>query len=440
MSRTSLLALAGLAVACTDGDGEPTSSTTHATSPARDVTATVAPDMPTVVTVTWRTDGDQPGHVAFGVDGAFDRDTPEDAGGTEHSAVLVGLPPEATVSFRVVSGDVDNEPQDVVTGALDPDLPELTVEGTHDRWTAVPLLRDGEARIVLLDPQGRVTWSYRDPGELSVFRALVARDGSGLIYNSVVRGGLPAEDSALIRVSWDGATVERVDVPNLAHDFVELPDGTLVSLAFQDRDGVLGNALLAVDRAGTVTELWNSWDCFDPDADPGDDPAQGWTHANALDYDAERDVFLVGLRNLSTLVAVDRATGTCRWSLGVAGDLAASGGSFLHEHQFHLLSDRVLVFDNDGAAGRESRMLEYALDEGAGTAEVVREIHADPPLFSFILGDVHRLPDGDTLVAWGTGAALDRYAPDDTRTFRAALPNGNVYGFFQILDDPYTVP
>jgi hypothetical protein len=437
--RVGLVALAVALAGCSGGagkDGPPPASG------VLDLAAAPLAGMPTVLEVTWRTEEPSTGRVAFGLDGATDRVTPEQEEGTEHRALLVGLPQEQVVTLRV-DGEPASDELDATTGAIPGAVPQFSVsgEGFGHFTTTVTMLGD-RARIVLLDPEGRVTWVYEDPRSLSVFRARLAHDGTGIVYlSSIVRGG-PSPDSALIRVDWDGTERAVIPVPDLAHDFVELADGTLVALAYETRGEVLGNALIEIPPGGSPRPTWSTWDCFDPVAHESDDPAQGWTHANALDYDADRDQFLVGMRNLNGITAVDRSTGACAWTLGgIAGDVSITGEQrFRHQHQFERTPDGLVVFDNDGSPGQESRILEFSLDPAAKTARVLGTLEADPPLFSFILGDVHRTDDGSTLVVWSEEGTMDRLDATGARTFRLEAPDGVLFGFAQWVLDPYVIP
>jgi len=420
-----------LLVACGSGEPEPLV--------VKAVEAVVAENMGTVVTVSWRTSAPTLGAVEFGEDDGFGRITADEATASkDHSVTLVGLAPETEIHFRVLSdGEADTRDYTVTTGAL-VGAPSLMVEGDgQDLFLAMPIVTDETTLVSVIDPQGRVVWLHKDTRQASVFRARVARDRSGIVYSATVVRGEPHQGSAIVRVPWDGSNAEVIEVPWLAHDFVELDDGTLVSLAYEYRDEVQGNKLIQVDPEGTVTDLWSAWDCFDPDTHISSDPDHGWIHANALDYDASTDSFLVGMRNLSSIVRVDRASGACVWTLGRgAGDVDQSGGLFVHQHQFGWFGDRFMVFDNDGAPGLESRVLEYAFDEVAGTAEVVRTIVGDPPIFSLILGDVHRLDDGDTVVVWSAAAYAERVASDDSRSWTLSGPDGSIFGFAEPWYDP----
>jgi hypothetical protein len=403
-------------------------------SGVQQVVVELSPTMPTVVHVRWSTETAVSGYVAFGENGAFDRRTPDDPALAYHAATLIGLPQDTEIDLRIVSNGVDDVVRTVHTGTL-PDAPEIVVSGEPmDAWVLVPVVTDDVNRVVLLDAAGRVTWSHTDTRDLALFRALVRHDGDGIVFVSAINGGLPAPDSAYVKVSWDGEEEAVIPVPDLAHDFVEQEDGTIVGLAYETRDTVLGNQLLQVSPAGDVTPIWSAWDCYDPAVQIGDDPAQGWTHANALDDDGGGN-FLVSLRNFNSIVQVDTTTRTCPWALGgIVSTLTVTGQHFEHEHQFERIDGGMLVFDNAGAPGLVSRVTEYAIDDAAGTASSGREILSDPPSFTFVLGDVHRFANGDTLVVWSGIGAIDRVAPDDTVPWHVELTGDGLFGFAHVFE------
>ena len=408
---------------------------------AENVAAEVSDRMPTVVRVTWTTAEPTRGYVAFGED-SLDRRTAEEAeASTDHEALLVGLAPNTSIRFRI-EGDARSRVETVTTDGFDNAF-AIDVEGEgNDHFMVLPLL-GGDQFPAIIDPQGRVVWVIRDERPLQTFRTRVARDGSGLWFNAVLDGGYAAPGSQLVKVDWEGQEVLVHDVDYLTHDFVELGDGTLVSLAAEFRgegeDEIEGNRLVAVSPDGTTEDLWSSWDCFDPEAHPSQDPNRPgeWTHGNALDYDRERDAFVVGFRNLGTLAHVDRATGTCAWAFGGAGgDVTVRGPQFRFQHQFHWTDGGMLVFDNQGAQGQVSRVIEYSFDEEAKEAAFEADIRADPAMFTAILGDVHRVANGDLMVAWGAEGVADRFSPEGEHLWRMSMVNDVNLGFTEVLIDP----
>ncbi|MEO0600939.1 MAG: aryl-sulfate sulfotransferase [Myxococcota bacterium] len=438
-----------LAVGCGAGDIEP-----------QQVRASVSETMGTVVEVTWTTTDPTTGFVRFGEGGALTRaTTPSTEPTTEHSVLLVGLPPDERVDYAIVTGEgrreVEDRTRSVRTDPLDGFAPEVAVTGDPvEHFLVVPALetdRSGRAHPVIIDPQGRIVWSVTDTREAQVYRAQLSRDGSGLTYSAtVVRGG-PVTDSAIVRVDWHGDVLVTHDIPFLAHDFVELADGTLVSLASECRDvegnpvalddggcpdAVEGNTLIAIAPDGSFETLWTTWDCLDPELHPSiADDRDNWTHSNALDYDEATDTYVVSLRNLNSLLSVDVETRTCAWGLGgVAGTLDLQGPTFRNQHQFHRIGDRLLVFDNRGGFP-DSRVLEYVFDPEAGTAVAVREFVSDPPLYTLVLGDVTRTRDGSTRIFWGNQGVTELYGPDGDLRSRLEIDD-MILGFSQIVTDP----
>lgn len=403
-----------------------------------EVVATVSEAIPTVVTVTWTTEAPSVGGVRWA--GGLTFTEPEAT--TTHAVVVRGLRADSRYTLELlVDGEVGGTVE-VTTGPLPSELPSLSATGAGDLggWVAAPFLGAVVAPAIL-DPQGNVVWWTFDSRGLDTYRVRPLADGSGVVYNAASISGDPSEDSALVKVSWDGTRVEELPVPLLAHDFVELPDGSFAALQtrYGEHEGqeVRGDAIVRVDLDGTVTELWNSWDCFDPavHGDPFD--VQGWTFANALDYDPADGSFWLGMRTFSSIAHVDPVTRTCDW---VFGDTAATFGPgdgsehFLHQHQFFRTDDTLLVFDNDGAEGFESRVLEYHFDPATETADQVWEYVADPPVYTFVLGEPVRLADGGTVVTWSASGQIDHLDAAGELAYRVNVGMGYAFGFMTLQD------
>jgi hypothetical protein len=438
-------ALLTLATGCpTDDDDDAT-----ANAPViSDVEAVVSDVVTMVVTVRWTTDVETLGHVEFGIGGELNLSTPVGPLATEHEVVLLGLPAGTEGSYRVVAessgGVTEGEVSAITTGPLPPELPNPTVTGSgHDGYMAVPLL-GAVSGATILDAAGRIVWFHMYEGELDLFRVRLSRDGASVLFNAADVSDEPSEETEIVRVALDGSSIEGVTIPWLAHDFVELPDGTLTAIALDireiDGEDVRGDKLVEVAPDGTQTEIWSTFDCWDPAEVVGTDPESGWTWTNAIDYDPVEDDYTVGIRNLSSIVRIDRATGACEWALGGAAatlEMVGSSSGFLHQHQFQVLQDSVLVFDNDGGAGLASRAIEYELDLDAGTAEQTWSYTTDPPIYSFVLGDVNRFDDGDTLITWSVLGQIDRVSAAGESEWRLNTAMGYALGFNTVYPDLY---
>jgi len=411
------------------------------------VEVTVSEVIPTVATVTWETNKETTGYVAFGPgDDRTMQTHTELEPGTEHSMTLLGVPANTDGSFEIVLVDADGtetpgEMYEFTTGGLAAGLPGITVTGTGmDHYMVLPML-GSPVGLVILDPDGNFLWWHFEDRGLDVYRALLSVDGESLLYNAASVSGDPSDDSQIMRVSLDGSTVEGIDVPLLAHDFVEHADGTIGAMVIEYRgegeDEVKGDTIVEIAPDGTQTTVWTSWDCFDFDEHQGDDPEYGWTFANALDYDGT--YYYLSMRNFSTVVQIDPSDGSCGWAFGDVGatmEPASGSGRFMHSHQFEIGDGSFLVFDNDGSIAQESRVLEYAFDPVAGTAEQIWEYSTDPPVWSFVLGDVKRFDDGDTLVTWSVNGLIERVR-DDEPIWSVASDFGSAFGFNTVREDLY---
>ena len=416
-------------------------------------------DVGTVIRVAFDTKDEATATVKFGPED-LRYETPATAKGTHHEVLLVGLPALTTAHYQIVVGGDADEERTVETGTVDPSFQPLTVTGEgNDRFAGVTML-GSSTRVALLDPEGRYVWNHIDerPGLFS-YRMRLLRDGSGVVYNVANVSGEPtSEGTGLVKVPFDGSSETFVALDYMAHDFVELEDGTFAGIAFKEgplpdkckdvytklgKTALLGNHIVEVAPDGTQTEVWDSWDCFDPCVDVSDTlddpvPEPGWTFTNALDYDEATDSYLVSMRHLSSIASVSRATGECNWVFGStpSATTVPTGEVFKHEHQFEYLADQgqMLVFDNDGA-GFVSRVLEYAFDPKKPKAELIWSYQDIP--FSPVLGDVQRIDDGDTMIVWSLAGRLDRVTADGESVWSAITNAGTVFGFGEFYTSPY---
>jgi hypothetical protein len=180
-------------------------------------------------------------------------------------------------------------------------------------------------------------------------------------------------------------------------------------------DGVLQE----VTPQGEPVFEWNTWDHFLPeDSPPSWENIPDYSHLNSVDF-TDDDHWLISLRQTSQVLKVDRATGEVAWRLGgKASDFDFENDpldGFCGQHTVSILENgHLLMFDNrkntgvncrkspDGAF--RSRVVEYALDEEQMTAELVWSY--EHTTFAQAMGSAQRLPNGNTLVGWGTSSPM----------------------------------
>lgn len=412
---------------------------------AMEVTAVVSPHVVTVVTVSWTTPEPTTGWVEFGEDESYGRVSPVTTLGTTHSVQLRGLWGDTTFHFRVATeteggGLAQTGDYTVTTGVLPTELPDFTVAGDaaslQGAYQVIPV-QGTTLSVVVLDDQARVVWYHLFEEGPNLMRALITADREGFVFCLAGHGGT-LEQGMIQWVSYDGAEVRDVAFPYVDHDFTELPDGTWAGIVVTESETEGGKADRIVemqpDGTGERT-VWNAWE------DPAlngfhSTTSENWSHANGLDYDPVEDVYYISLKNIGTLVKVDRQTGESLWHLnGAANTFAFAEGSTmpLMQHQFQMLEDSIVIFDN-GSPETGSRAAEFILDQDARTAEQIWEHKHDPAVYVFAKGDVHRFENDNTLVVWSAAGEIQNVEPDGDIVWQLNTELGYALTFVQVVE------
>jgi len=400
-----------------------------------DATVRIAEQIPTVASVEWPvvSAGATGALVEFGLDDSYGRLAPAEIGDDDIArATLLGLKQDTEYHLRPVeiAGSTHQVAADetLTTGLLLPDLATLNLEVldeelAHDGFMVTSLLSQPSVAVII-DADGDYVWAHQlsvDWDALVIPRVHLSDVGPWVVYHAAataLAGEDEDEDSVdrlLVRVGLDGSDEQSVSVRSAHHDFVELPDGSCAVLV-RDRRNVEGEMIEGdqVVRArfdGPEDVMWSVWDYTEYDPDTVEEiDGFGWSHANAVQI--EGDDLMVSLSNLDSIVRFDRSTAEEVWTVGgLQSDFATAEGDttlFQRQHQFKLSGDRLVVFDNGPVEELVSRVVEYELDEASGLATPVWEHYNDPVAYTTALGDVWRLPTGDTLVTWSSQGQLDQ--------------------------------
>ena len=145
-------------------------------------------------------------------------------------------------------------------------------------------------------------------------------------------------------------------------------------------------------------------------------------HANAIHYIPADGSFTIADRNPNVFVKVS-ATGTPEWQLGGQCDGAPAGDRCAAQdwqvnHGHHLLEDGTFVLFNNGYE-HLAHILEFKLNATPTSfaAMLVKEYAGDHS--SDTMGDVQRLPGGNTLVTYSTDGIIVELDPswNEVQTF-----------------------
>jgi hypothetical protein len=160
---------------------------------------------------------------------------------------------------------------------------------------------------------------------------------------------------------------------------------------------------------------------------PADGSAWDIFHGNAIEPPTPADpTVLVSSRNMSSVYAIDRATGALRWVLGGRRDQfrLKRRDRFCAQHDVRRLPNGDLtVFDNGGthlAGGRAcpvhpARAQQFRLDLRSRRARVVAEQSSRPltphgaGFFPGWVGSARRLANDNLLVAWGSDTLVSEH-------------------------------
>ncbi|NOY27964.1 MAG: hypothetical protein GXP62_19030 [Oligoflexia bacterium] len=424
-----------------------------------DVSVTLSEQVPTVAIVSWpATDGATDAWVDFGPTQSLEWTSPATLSDGVWTAVLVGLKADSTGWLspveQVDGGDsVSASMQQVQVGPLPSDLPVLSVStAKDDHWDQGFLLTalvDNPAAAIMVDPDGDIVWWSKQDGLGQIGRTRLSLDGK-----SVWMMGVNAHNEGsnrLVRVGLDGSLQEEIDVGDGHHDFIEHDDGRLAWLTHDERavDGgdALGDSLTIRQTDGSTDTLWSIWDWRDYDPNeglgtstgPGGGDVNLWTHCNSLTY--QDGDYLIGSLGLSAIMDIDATTGQPQWTFGSStSDFVDNSGStdlLSRQHQFQLLDNTLLVFENGTRERGASRAVEFSFDPTDPQVEEVWTYNPNPDVYALSLGNPIRMDNGHTLVNFALGGQMDEVDTDGQVLWRLSSPLGATFGYAELIASLY---
>ena len=192
---------------------------------------------------------------------------------------------------------------------------------------------------------------------------------------------------------------------------------------------VIDMALQEFDSTGNVVFQWSALDNYQIiDADdhvPLTQHQIDFVHFNSIEIDTDSNIIL-SARNLDEITKINHNTGEIIWRLGGENDqftFINDERGFSRQHDIRRLSNgNITIFDNGSSQfGRTySRAVEYQIDETQKTATKVWEYRPSPDIFVPTMGNIQRLPNGNSLICWGFasmngGLAATEVDPDGNK-------------------------
>ncbi len=369
---------------------------------AQQLASDVEPAAPTTVgIVTWSTTLAEvtDAYVEFGLDENYGMVAPVDLAEPEYRTLLLGMKPEQDYHYRIVAassaGSTASADQVITTGAPTSAVRIGTFSVIDDAARQPGFIvgsywqGDDQSVGFIVDSDGEIVW-WHDFGGGGIARMRMSATGKNMWMISASNTG-----AALQRVGLDGMGGETYANTTGSHDLTAVSGETMAYLDYGESDC---DSIFEVDPAGVPVEIWDSEEEF---GGASGGIGGGGCHGNALRYSATEDVYTFS--DVSQGFAIVSRAGELQWRLSdiVPGGNADWGG---RNHGHQLLDDSMLIYANDGGQA-SSAAIEYSLDgeriffydSGDGTAN---------------LGDVQRLPGGNTLVTHSNDSIVHEVDPD----------------------------
>ncbi|MFL6024975.1 MAG: aryl-sulfate sulfotransferase [Marmoricola sp.] len=212
------------------------------------------------------------------------------------------------------------------------------------------------------------------------------------------------------------------------HDSVRMTDGSTLLVGYEPNaaTGLIDATIQKISPTGTPVFTWTSAAIANETtaANPGQAIPADYAHINSVWPAANGDV-IASFRHLSVVLRIATVShdgyqpGDIVWRLGgrhsdfTFVDDPFPGGPCAQHSATELPDGHILLYDN-GSNGfcidpadptgptidrGVTRVSEYALDTGAGTATLVWS-YAPPDTYAWFAGSARRLGNGDTLIGW----------------------------------------
>lgn len=289
--------------------------------------------------------------------------------------------------------------------------------------------------VQIFDRKGNVVWYDFVPGEVSEQRCqqFTFSDEKTLLYTNCHR---------FTEQRLDGSIVADIDLSPaydslyLHHEIFKNDDGNYVAIYSNTRtidktsvggpaDAlVVGQGFIVVSPEGELLQQWSCFDYYNPvtSPDPGGywvsvfgQESINWLHANAMTQDTDGH-YILSFRFANQLIKIHKETGVIIWTCGDGGNVEfdSQANTFAGQHNINLnAANNFMLFDN---AGKDSlsRAVEFWIDESydPNMTMQVWEYILPQELASPILGSAERLPNGNTLMASGTGQTILEVTPE----------------------------
>ncbi|HTQ08332.1 MAG TPA: aryl-sulfate sulfotransferase [Polyangiaceae bacterium] len=294
------------------------------------------------------------------------------------------------------------------------------------------------AYAYIIDADGDIVWFAPAPDTCS--RAKMSYDGQYMWMVELNVDNMTKDGGELRRVSMDGlqSTGKIPGMSNCHHDVTILPDGRAACMSWIQQSGDQPSDLLETDYMGNVKKIVT----VDSSIYQGGSGLGGGGmtfHANSIHYHMADDSYTVGDRNPNLFVKLSHA-GQVLWQFGGSCTGAPAPkcvpGTWKVNHGHDMLDDGTFLFFNNGQSGPSTAFFYKITETGTFAATPANPPSYSPGTTSSVLGDVQRLPNGNTLVTFSTASVIHEIDPTATNVVQQITGPGGYAEWRETLYGP----
>lgn len=258
------------------------------------------------------------------------------------------------------------------------------------------------AAAIIIDSDGEIVWSAPAPNSVTRVQMDYEGDNVWMMANNVQNSG-----GEMRYLSLDGQQGQQ-NIAGLTashHDFTVMPGGKVVAMVWvsSGRDPE-SNLVIRTPDGKLTTAFRIGANLY----------ASSTFHCNAIHYLPADDSFTISDRNPNLVIKVS-AAGALKWQIGGSCTNAPAGNrcspqTWKVNHGHHLLDDGTFLIFNNGTAGN-SHVWEFKVNATDTTLNAMLVKDYTGTSTSMVLGDVQRLPNGNTLIMYSTSNVMVEVDP-----------------------------
>ncbi|MCK0147146.1 aryl-sulfate sulfotransferase [Arenibacter sp. F26102] len=353
--------------------------------------------------------------------------TPISTYGLKHMLVLSNIVPLTNYTFQVVTSDNVSKKTSKPYHFKSQQLPSWLQNQFKANYTQAELIPDRfkEGYILLskretpgvaylIDYNGNLRWYHSVDGvgfkvsrfteEQNIISILGKNDEPTSYGSEILEINLAGDTLVHLQKGQEDFkyTIHHEIIkksPNeLVTIFVDEKVMDLRSIGGKEKDTIVGDGILILDKKGKEIWKWSVFDTEDPLKDINIlENKKDWVHANSLNYDTDGN-FIISFYNNGQIWKVDSKSGEVIWKLGKGGTLKmSSDANFSQAHAAHINQKGELMFFDNGVEVKQSSVFRMDIDDKEKTAHLKGQVKLPLGIYNERMGSAYMVDDETVL-------------------------------------------